>query len=67
MTAFHQLSCTVSPGGLFFTCDDVDCGRRLVVDRERGDLVVIDRGDPDALHRGFVGGVRMPPPRVVPA
>lgn len=67
MTAFHQLSCTISPGGLLFTCDDDDCGRRLVVDRERGELVVIDRGDPYALHRGFAGGVQMTPPRVVPA
>lgn len=66
MSAFHQLTCTVSPGGLLFTCED-DCGRRLVVDRERGEMVVIDRGDPYALHRGSVGGVEMSPPRITPS
>lgn len=66
MTALHQLSCTISPGGLLFTCDD-DCGRRLVVDRDSGELTVIDRGDPYALHSGFTGGVTMAAPRVAPA
>jgi hypothetical protein len=65
MTGMHQLSCTISAGGLLFTCDD-DCGRRLVVDRESGAMVVIDRGDPYALHQGFVGGVEMSPTRIAP-
>jgi hypothetical protein len=67
MSAYHELTCTISPGGLLFTCVDDDCGRRLVIDRDRGELVVIDRGDPEALHRGFAGGVRMSAPRVAPA
>jgi hypothetical protein len=67
MTGMHQLSCTISAGGLLFTCEVGDCGRRLVVDRESGELVVIDRGDPYALHQGFVGGVEMSPVRVAPA
>jgi hypothetical protein len=59
MTAYHQLSCEVSPAGLVFTCDEDGCGRRLVIDRQRGRMVVIDRGDRYALHRGSVGGVTL--------
>ena len=66
MTTFHQLSCTVSPGGLLFACEDDDCGRRLIIDRERGELVVIDHGDRSALHRGSVGGVEMSAAQVYP-
>jgi hypothetical protein len=62
----HQLSCTISPGGLLFTCGDDDCGRRLVIDRDRGEMVVIDHGDPYASHRGSVGGVELSSPRVIP-
>jgi hypothetical protein len=64
MTVFHRLSCAIEPGGLVFTCDD-DCGRRVVIDRDRGDMVVIDRGDPLALHRGSVGGVELGVPHVL--
>jgi hypothetical protein len=67
MGTYHRLSCTISPGGLLFTCAEEDCGRRLVIDRDRGEMVVIDRGDPYALHQGFVGGVEMSPPQVVPS
>jgi hypothetical protein len=66
MAIFHQLSCTVSPGGLLFACEDDDCGRRLVIDRDRGELVVIDHGDRSALHRGSVGGVEMSTAQVNP-
>jgi hypothetical protein len=58
MTTIHHLSCTISPGGLLFTCDE-ECGRRLVIDRDRGELIVIDRGDPTAVHRGSAGGVTL--------
>jgi len=64
MTALHDLRVTASPGGLLFECEEADCGRRLVIDRERGELVVIDRGDPYALHRGSIGGVKLAPPSV---
>ena len=65
MTTFHHLSVVAEPGGLVFTCDD-GCARRVVVDRDRGELVVIDRGDPLALHRGSIGGVALAEPRVTP-
>jgi hypothetical protein len=51
MITYHQLSCEVSPAGFVFTCDD-GCGRRLVINRADAGMVVIDRGDPFALHRG---------------
>jgi hypothetical protein len=63
MPEFHELHCTSSPGGLLFECAE-GCGRRLVVDRIRGDLTVIDRGDPGSLHRGSVGGVELAMPRL---
>ncbi|MFI5889595.1 hypothetical protein ACIA5D_05685 [Actinoplanes sp. NPDC051513] len=66
MGTYHQLTGAISPGGLLFTCEEDDCGRRLVIDRDRGEMVVIDHGDPFALHQGVVGGVEMSPPRVVP-
>ena len=56
MTTYHHLSGEVSTAGFVFTCDE-GCGRRLVVNRNDGEMVVIDRGDPFALHRGSVGGV----------
>jgi hypothetical protein len=52
------------PGWPAFTCDDEDCGRRLVIDRNSGEMVVIDHGDRAALHRGFVGEVEMSPAQV---
>jgi hypothetical protein len=57
----HRLTCTTSPGGLLFECAD-GCGRRLVIDRQRGQLVVIDHGDRYARHEGAIGGVRLAPP-----
>ena len=55
-----HLTCTSQPGGLLWECEVDGCGRRLVIDRDRGELVVIDRGDPYALHRGSIGGVALP-------
>jgi len=67
MTDFHELTGVISPGGLLFTCAAEDCGRRLVIDRDSGELVVIDHGDRAALHRGSVGGVELAVPRVSPS
>lgn len=66
MTTEHQLIATVSPGGLLFACEDDLCGRRLVIDRASGEMVVIDHGDRAVLHSGSVGDVRLAPPRVAP-
>jgi hypothetical protein len=63
MTNLHRLGCTISPAGLLFECED-GCGRRIVIDRNRGDMVVIDHGDRSALHQGSVGGVSLAPPTV---
>jgi hypothetical protein len=57
MTDIHHLSVTTSPGGLLFVCERDDCGRRVVIDRDRGEMVVIDHGDRYALHEGSLGGV----------
>ena len=58
MAEIHTLTGTASPGGLLFECTSDGCGRRMVIDRERGTLVVIDHGDAAAEHRGGIGGVR---------
>jgi hypothetical protein len=64
MTAIHTLVGTASPGGLLFECTVDECGRRLVIDRDRGELVVIDHGDRAAMHRGSMGAVALAPARV---
>ena len=56
MTDIHHLNVTTSPGGLLFVCERDDCGRRVVIDRDRGEMVVIDHGDRSALHEGSLGG-----------
>ena len=61
MTGFHTLTCTSQPGGLLWECEVDGCGRRLVVDRDRGELVVIDHGDVGAVHRGGMGPVALAP------
>jgi hypothetical protein len=61
MTGQHRLECTPAPGGLLFECTADGCGRRLVIDRSRGELIVIDHGDRSALHSGAVGGVTLGP------
>jgi hypothetical protein len=64
MTAIHELAGTAGPGGLLFECTVDGCGRRLVIDGARGDLVVIDHGDLSAVHRGATGGVALAPATV---
>jgi hypothetical protein len=59
MTDIHQFSATASPGGLLFVCERDDCGRRVVIDRDRGEMVVIDHGDRNAVHEGSLGGVKL--------
>ncbi|MEV6342883.1 hypothetical protein [Actinoplanes sp. NPDC051851] len=58
MGTVHQLICTISPGGLLFTCEDDGCGRRLAV-TDDGELVIIDHGDRAVLHRGSSGGIEV--------
>ncbi|NMO52472.1 hypothetical protein HH310_14880 [Actinoplanes sp. TBRC 11911] len=57
MSGRHRLIGTESPGGLLFECES--CGRRLVVDGESGEMVIVDHGDRAALHRGAMGGVKL--------
>ncbi|MDN5861592.1 MAG: hypothetical protein L0H84_23570 [Pseudonocardia sp.] len=63
MTAHHRLLVSAEPGGLLFTCEVDDCGRRLAVDRT-GRFTVIDRGDLAAQHSGSIGGVELAAPEV---
>ena len=63
MDTTHRLQVTSSPAGLLFECAD-GCGRRLVVDGQSGEMTVIDRGDPFALHSGASGGVELRPVEV---
>jgi hypothetical protein len=64
VTEFHSLSCEVTPAGLLFECDVIGCGRRVGIDRATREFVVIDRGDPLALHRGSIGGIELAAPTV---
>jgi DNA-binding SARP family transcriptional activator len=59
VTNVHVVTGTTSPAGILFECEVPGCGRRVGIDRTSGKLVVIDKGDPYALHRGFVGGVEI--------
>ena len=56
MNGYHDLRCASSPAGLAFECAE-GCGRLLVVDRWTGELTMLGRGDPLALHRGSIGDV----------
>jgi hypothetical protein len=49
---------------LVFECDE-ECGRLLVVDRLSGELTVLGRGDPNALHRGSIGDIQLADPAVI--
>ena len=53
----HRLTAEADNGReILFVCDDDSCGRRLVLKRS-GEYVVIDAGDPFALHSGSVGSI----------
>jgi hypothetical protein len=67
MTTIHQLSCTLSPGGLLFACEHNDCGRRLIIDRDRVELAVIDHGDRGRSASWFRGRVEMWTVQVYPS
>lgn len=56
--AYHELSCTSSPAGLAFECEQ-GCGRLIVIERVTGQMTVLGRGDPVALHRGSIGDVQL--------
>jgi hypothetical protein len=64
MTLTHGLRSTSSPAGVAFECEE-GCGRLLVVDRRTGQLTVLGRGDPYALHRGSTGDVELSEPTVI--
>jgi hypothetical protein len=59
MSDVHELTATVEPGGLVFTCTAESCGRRVVIDGGTGEFTVIDHGDRTALHRGVAGDVEL--------
>ena len=47
-------------GEYLFVCPVEDCGRKMVIKTASGgDVVVLERGDPAALHRGSLGGTTM--------
>jgi hypothetical protein len=63
MNDAHRLVGSSHPGGLLFECAE-ECGRRLIVDRTSGELMILDRGDQLALHRGSMGGAELSTPVV---
>jgi hypothetical protein len=55
--AIHQLTAEADNGDeIVFVCHELDCGRRLVLKRSGG-LVVLDRGDFFARHVGGSEGL----------
>jgi hypothetical protein len=57
MTATHRLNIEADNGDeVLFVCATQSCGRRLVVKRSGG-LVVLDRGDFFARHAGGTEGL----------
>ncbi|WP_328472310.1 hypothetical protein OHA21_09520 [Actinoplanes sp. NBC_00393] len=62
MSTVHQLIGVAEPGGLLFECES--CGRRLVIDRDTGEMVIVDHGDRAALHRGSIGDISLSVPEV---
>lgn len=53
----HQLYVEANTGAeILFVCPEEACGRRLVLKREGG-LVVIDQGDFHARHVGGLGSI----------
>jgi hypothetical protein len=59
MTRIHRLDCTASPSGFVLECEEPECGRRLVIDRNRREMVIIDHGDQHAQHFGSMGGIEV--------
>lgn len=60
MSKHHELVVAVDNGvEVVFVCPDVDCGRRVVVNRRRGDYTVVQTGDFLATHAGAVGPLRV--------
>jgi len=56
MQGQHQLIVDADNGvEVVFVCPEQDCGRRVVVNRRRGEYTVIDRGDFFATHSGATG------------
>ena len=57
MTTRHRMTLESDNGAeLLFACHHAGCGRRLVLQRSGG-LVVLDRGDFYALHSGGTEGL----------
>lgn len=64
MDRTHRMTLEADNGAeALFTCPEAGCGRRLVVQR-RGGLVVLDQGDFFALHTGGTDGLGISPPTV---
>ncbi len=58
MGATHELLVDTDDGtSVVFVCPEDGCGRRVVIDRKRGNYTVIDRGDFFATHSGSVGPI----------
>jgi hypothetical protein len=71
MNPHHRMTLESDNGEeLLFVCSHGGCGRRLVLQRSGG-LVVLDRGDFFALHSGGTGGLsisaEIPPDQALPA
>lgn len=59
MDRTHHMTLEADNGAeALFACPAPDCGRRLVVKRAGG-LVVLDKGDFFALHTGGTGGLHV--------
>lgn len=59
MNTRHRMVVDADNGDeVLFTCPEPDCGRRLIVKRSGG-LVVLDRGDFFAMHDGGTEGLEL--------
>lgn len=59
MSTHHRMTLETDNGEeLLFVCHHDGCGRRLVLQRSGG-IVVLDRGDFFALHSGGTEGLRV--------
>ena len=55
----HLRPLTGSSGEEIFECEAPSCGRRIVFNGERRELVILDRGDPSATHEWQFPGVAL--------